>query len=80
VKTCPFCKAPVKRKSIEHVHRWGGQLYLFKNVQAEVCSQCGETFLRPEDLRLMDKYMGSGKVGKARISSPVISLPTKASA
>lgn len=23
MKTCPFCKASIKRKRIEHVHRWG---------------------------------------------------------
>ena len=45
MKSCPFCKATIRRKRIEHVHRWGGHLYLFKNVRAEVCSQCGETFL-----------------------------------
>lgn len=47
MKSCPFCKAPLKRKTIEHIHRWGRRLYLFKNIQAEVCGQCGETFLKP---------------------------------
>jgi YgiT-type zinc finger domain-containing protein len=80
MKSCPFCKAPVKRKTIEHVHRWGKRLFLFKNVQAEVCSQCGETFFKPAVLRLMDRYAATGKVGRARVSIPVISLPDKVSA
>lgn len=80
MKSCPFCKAPVKRKTIEHVHRWGKRLFLFKNVQAEVCSQCGETFLKPAVLRLMDRCTATGKVGQARVSIPVISLPDKVSA
>lgn len=80
MKSCPFCKATIRRKRIEHVHRWGGHLYLFKNVRAEVCSQCGETFLGPEALRLMDEYTAKGKVGKTRISVPVISLPDKVGA
>ena len=80
MKSCPFCKAPVKRKAIEHVHRWGERLFLFKNVQAEVCSQCGETFLKPAVLRLMDRCAVTGKVGRARVSIPVISLPDKVSA
>ncbi len=62
MKSCPFCKAPLKRKIIEHVHRWGGHWYLFKNVRAEVCGQCGETFLRPTVLRLMDRYTLTGRV------------------
>jgi len=80
MKSCPFCKAPLKRKTIEHVHRWGGRLFLFKNIRAEVCSQCGETFLKPAVLRLMDRCTTSGKVWKARISIPVISVPLKVSA
>jgi YgiT-type zinc finger domain-containing protein len=80
MKSCPFCKAPVKRKTIEHIHRWGGRLYLFKNVQAEVCGQCGETFLKPAVLRLMDRCTATGKIGRARLSIPVISLPAKVSA
>ena len=80
MKSFPFCKAPLKRKTIEHIHRWGGHLYLFKNVRAEVCIQCGETFLRPTVLRLMDRYTARGKVGKARISITVISLQDKVSA
>jgi YgiT-type zinc finger domain-containing protein len=80
MKSCPFCKAPVKRKTIEHVHRWGKRLFLFKNVQAEVCSQCGETFFKPAVLRLMDRCAATGKVGRARVSIPVISLPDKVSA
>lgn len=80
MKSCPFCKAPLKRKAIEHIHRWGGRLYLFRNVQAEVCSQCGETFLKPALLRLMDRCTATGKVGRARLSIPVISLPDKVSA
>jgi hypothetical protein len=55
-------------------------LYLFKNVRAEVCSRRGETILGPEALRLMDEYMSKGKVGKTRISVPVISLPDKVGA
>lgn len=80
MKTCPFCKAPLKRKAIEHVHRWGGHWYLFKNVRAEVCSQCGETFLKPDVLRLLDTYTSTGKVGKTRVSIPVINLQDKVSA
>ena len=80
MRFCPFCKAPVKRKTIEHVHRWGKRLFLFKNVQAEVCSQCGETFFKPAVLRLMDRCAATGKVGRARVSIPVISLPDKVSA
>ena len=72
--------APLKRKTIEHIHRWEGRLYLFKNVQAEVCSQCGESFLKPAVLRLMDRCTATGKVRRARLSIPVISLLAKVSA
>lgn len=80
MKTCPFCKAPLKRRAIDHIHRWGKRFYLFKNVQAQVCRQCGETFLKPAVLKLMDRCTATGKVGRAKVTIPVISLRDKASA
>lgn len=34
---CPFCKGNIERKTVEHIHRWGDELYLFEDVKAEVC-------------------------------------------
>ena len=75
MKTCYFCRGPIQIRKIEHVHHWKGQIYLFKNVKAEVCSQCGETFLLPESLKYMDQTIQHPDRREAEIKVPVFSIP-----
>lgn len=78
MNTCPFCKGSIKGATVDHLHRWGKEIYLFENVTAEVCAQCGETFFAPDVMELMDKHVKGGlKTGKA-VTIPVIKLPEKA--
>ena len=54
---CYFCKGTVQERAIRHVHQWGEKVFIFKNVPAEVCLQCGETYLGPEALEKMDRVV-----------------------
>lgn len=72
MKTCYFCKGPLKMKKIDHVHQWGGKYFLFKSMKAEVCIQCGEVFLLPQSLKDMDRKVT--KPVHSKISMPVISM------
>ena len=56
---CSFCKGRVEKKMIHHVHQWGEKVFIFKNVPAEVCRQCGETYFGPEALEKMDEVVAS---------------------
>jgi YgiT-type zinc finger domain-containing protein len=78
MKTCPFCKGNIQMMPIDHLHRWGKDIYLFENVTAEVCSQCGETFFAPEVLELMDKHVQKKFKPQRTISIPVIKFAEKA--
>ena len=78
MKTCPFCKGKVRESCIDHVHRWGSEMYLFEDVTAEVCSQCGEVFLAPVMLELMDEYVKKGLQSDKTVTIPVIKLTEKA--
>lgn len=75
VKTCYFCKGQVELKKIDHIHRWKGQMYLFKNVGAEVCNQCGEVFLLPASLRYMDETVQHPSKAEKEIKIPVFLMP-----
>jgi YgiT-type zinc finger domain-containing protein len=44
---------------IRHVHLWGEKIFIFKNVPAEMCSQCGEAYFGPEALEKMDLVVES---------------------
>ena len=54
---CYFCKGKVESKEIRHVHQWGDRVFIFKNVPADVCTQCGERYFGPEALAQMDQIV-----------------------
>ena len=78
MKTCPFCKGSIKEATVDHLHRWGKEIYLFENVTAEVCSQCGETFFAPDVMELMDKHVKGRPKTDETVTIPVIKLPERA--
>ena len=71
---CYFCKGRVERKAIRHVHQWGERVFIFKNVPAEVCAQCGETYLGPEALEKMDRVAAGPLEPEEVTQVPVYSL------
>ncbi len=42
---CSFCGGEVKEEKAELDYRYKGKLYVFKDVPAGVCQQCGEKYL-----------------------------------
>jgi YgiT-type zinc finger domain-containing protein len=77
MKPCYYCKGPLRRRRIEHVHEWSGERYLIKNVQAEVCGQCGEAFLAPATLKEIDRLVSVGRP-KGQVSVAVFELKSRA--
>jgi len=74
MKTCPFCKGGIEIRKINHMHKWGDEFYLFENLEAEVCRQCGEAFFLPETLKKIDKYVIDKKRSQKTITIPVIEM------
>ena len=72
--TCPFCGAPVEERLVEHIHRWRGEIRLLRNVPADVCIQCGETFFGPDALKAMDAVAFAKREPDERLAVPVYSL------
>ena len=71
---CYFCKGVVVKKKVDHLHRWRQHFYLVRGVPAEVCTQCGETYLGPEALRRMDRIIANPTPVKKAIRVPIFSL------
>jgi YgiT-type zinc finger domain-containing protein len=42
---CSFCGGEVKGEIVELDYRYKGDLYIFSDVPAGVCQQCGEKYL-----------------------------------
>ena len=59
---------------IRHVYQWGEKIFIFKNVPAEVCSQCGETYFGLEALEKMDQVVISVPEPEEVTQVPVYSL------
>jgi len=77
MKTCFYCKGPLRKKKIEHMHEWGKQRFLIRNVSAEVCQQCGEAFLAPATLKEIDRIVTKGKPD-GHVSVAVFELKSRA--
>jgi YgiT-type zinc finger domain-containing protein len=71
---CYFFKGRLTQKTISHVHIWGEKIFLFEDVPAEVCTQCGETYFSPEVLETMDNIATSDAAPKTTVSVPVFSM------
>jgi len=61
MKTCFVCRGPLRVRHIDHVHEWGGERFLIRNVRGEVCRQCGEVFLAPATLKAIDGLVRTGR-------------------
>lgn len=77
MKTCYFCKGRLRVRRIEHMHEWGGERFLIRNVRGEVCSQCGEVFLAPATLKEIDRLVTKGRP-KEHVSVAVFNLKSRA--
>ena len=72
MKRCYFCKGEIVKKKVKHVHTWGNKMILFKQIPAEVCKQCGETYFAPDVIEIMDKVMAGEYEIKESINIPVV--------
>lgn len=69
---CSFCGGQVRQKTTELDYRRKGKLYVFLDVPAGVCVQCGEKFLTAEAAKKIEKkILSKEKCGKT-ISVPAI--------
>ena len=74
MEKCYFCKGKLIKKKINHLHSWGDKIILFEDVEAEVCTQCGEVYFPPKVLKKMDKVVASSFKAKKKITIPVVSV------
>lgn len=54
---CEFCNSETKRKKVRKQHWFKGKLYIVENVDAEVCSECGERYFHASTLDKIDNMI-----------------------
>lgn len=72
--TCEFCGGVTAKKKVRKQHWLHGKLYLVENVEAEVCSECGERYFHAKTLDAIDRLLESKHEVKENLEVEVVSL------
>lgn len=73
---CSFCGGEVKEQQVEMDYRYHGNLYVFQNVPAGVCQQCGEKYLLAKIAKEIEHRILTKKKWDKTISVPLEVLPS----
>ncbi len=68
---CHYCGGNVEEQNIFREIRWKGNLYIFENVPAGVCTQCGEKVIKPEVAKHIDFLLKKQTEPRKTIQVPV---------
>ena len=58
---CALCGHSLQEALVLHEEQRGDRLFLFRNVPAQVCSACGETWIAEGTLAEVDRLIQEGK-------------------
>lgn len=73
---CEFCSGQTKKKKVKKQHWLHGRLYIVEDVEAEVCSECGERYFHAKVLDEIDSLLEAEHEVKNRINVEVVSCKT----
>ncbi len=72
---CSFCGGNVLNRKVELDYRFKGKLYIFQNVPAGVCHQCGEKYLTAKVAKEIEHKILTKEKWDKVISVPVEVFP-----
>ncbi len=71
---CEFCGGNTRAKNVKRQHWLNNKLYIVENVQAEVCTECGERYFHAKTLDALDEYLSKQHVVKKKLNVEVVSF------
>ena len=71
---CEFCGGKTKRKSVRRQHWLNKKLYIIENVNAEVCTECGERYCHAKTLDAIDNFLSDEHPVKARLDVEIVNM------
>jgi YgiT-type zinc finger domain-containing protein len=74
---CELCAGDTKPKKVKRQHWFNQQLYIVENVEAEVCTECGERYFHAKTLDAIDKILSMEHPVKETLNVEVVQF-TKA--
>ena len=71
---CEFCGGETVKKKVKRQHWLRGRLYILENVDAEVCSECGERYFHAATLDEIDRLLETEHEVKDEMLVEVVAL------
>ncbi len=71
---CEFCGGQTALRKVRKQHWLGGKLYLVENVEAAVCTECGERYFHATVLDQIDEMLKAEHLVKEHLSVEVVSF------
>jgi YgiT-type zinc finger domain-containing protein len=71
---CERCSGTTLRRTVTKQHWLNARLYIVENVEAEVCSQCGERYFHAATLTEIDRLLESDHEVRRRLSVEVVPM------
>lgn len=68
---CVFCSGEMENKNITVNREWGGNIVIFKNVPAQVCKKCSESYFSLEVMKEMENVLIKRIKPKSLVKVPV---------
>ncbi len=77
---CSFCDGELEECKVTYEYRWEGKLFVFEDVPARVCRQCGEKYFDAKVVKAMERTVLNQVKPKRTLQVPVFSYPEVAAA
>ncbi len=69
---CEFCAGETAHRKVRRQHWLRGRLYIVENVDAEVCTRCGERYFHAQVLDRIDAMLSGEHDVKEVLSVEVV--------
>ena len=69
---CEFCSGETKLKRVKRQHWLHRQLFIVENVEAQVCTECGERYFHAKTLDAVDDFLSNQHAIKETLNVEVV--------
>lgn len=71
---CEYCSGNTVDKKVRRQHWLAGKLYIVENVDAKVCSECGERYFHITTLEMIDRVLSGQHIVKETIGVEIVTV------
>lgn len=71
---CEFCGGQTQTRSVKRQHWLNRKLYLVENVEAQVCTECGERYFHAKTLDALDEHLAHQHQLKEKLQVEVVTF------